>query len=100
MPISPFHQLIHIDGPYLDLSDLVVFHVDGFPGEEGIAIGQEVTLQVQALGSWYETRVPVIDVFDYFPTTDPREGFVLITNDLTWSSKLPIQFVQQSLSNV
>lgn len=48
--------------------------------ELSIAIGQEVTLQVQALGSWYETRVPVIDVFDYFPTTDPREGFVLITN--------------------
>jgi putative ABC transport system permease protein len=48
--------------------------------ELSIAIGQEVTLQVQALGSWYETRVPVIDVFDYFPTTDPREGFILITN--------------------
>lgn len=48
--------------------------------ELGVAIGQELTLQVQALGSWYETSVPVIDVFDYFPTTDPREGFVLITN--------------------
>lgn len=48
--------------------------------ELSIAIGQEVTLQVQALGSWYETRVPVIDVFDYFPTTDPRAGFIMITN--------------------
>lgn len=45
-----------------------------------IAIGQEVTLQVNALGSWYETRVPVIDVFDYFPTLDTRTGFVMITN--------------------
>ncbi len=48
--------------------------------ELAIAIGQEVTLQVQALGEWYETRVPVIGVFDFFPTTDPREGFVMITN--------------------
>ncbi len=48
--------------------------------ELAVAIGQEVTLQVQALGSWYETRVPVIGVFDFFPTTDPREGFVMITN--------------------
>jgi putative ABC transport system permease protein len=48
--------------------------------ELAIAIGQEATLQVQALGEWYETTVPIIGVFDYFPTTDPRDGFVMITN--------------------
>lgn len=45
-----------------------------------LAIGQEVTLQVQALNTWYEARVPVIDFIDYFPTLDPATGFFAITN--------------------
>jgi len=42
--------------------------------------GQEVTLQLQALDTWYDARVRIIDVIDYFPTLDPAAGFFAITN--------------------
>ncbi len=45
-----------------------------------LTLGQEVTLQVSALGTWYETTVPIVGLVDYFPTVDPREGFFAITN--------------------
>ncbi len=48
--------------------------------ENNILIGQEVGLQVFALGQWYETRVPVVGVVDYFPTLDPRTSFFAIGN--------------------
>jgi putative ABC transport system permease protein len=49
--------------------------------EQNLAIGQVLTLEVQALDSWYPMDVTVIDVVDYFPTIDPREhAFFLITN--------------------
>ena len=48
--------------------------------EFNLALGQTVTLQVQALGAWYEARVPVIGYTDFFPTLDPRDGFFAITN--------------------
>ncbi|MBN2470863.1 MAG: hypothetical protein JXN59_09075 [Anaerolineae bacterium] len=46
----------------------------------GLAVGQEITLQLSALGAWYQTSVPVIGLLKYFPTLDPREGFFAITN--------------------
>lgn len=45
-----------------------------------LLIGQEITLQVSALNEWYETKVPIVGVLDYFPTMDPSAGFFLITN--------------------
>jgi putative ABC transport system permease protein len=49
--------------------------------DNNLAIGQELTLEVQALNQWYPMTVPVLDVIDYFPTIDPREqGFFAITN--------------------
>jgi putative ABC transport system permease protein len=45
-----------------------------------LSLGQEITMQVEALGEWYESRVPIVDVIDYFPTLDPRKSFLLITN--------------------
>lgn len=48
--------------------------------EYNLVIGQEVVIQVQALNTWYEARVPVIDFVDYFPTLDPTDGFFAITN--------------------
>jgi putative ABC transport system permease protein len=45
-----------------------------------LRIGQEVTLQISALNTWYETSVPVVGLVDYFPTLDPRDGFFAITN--------------------
>ena len=46
----------------------------------GLAIGQEISLQVSALGAWYQTTVPVVGLLDYFPTLDPRDGFFAVTN--------------------
>lgn len=48
--------------------------------EYNLAIGQEVTLEVNALNEWYEARVPVVGVIDYFPTMDPNAGFFAIGN--------------------
>lgn len=45
-----------------------------------IRIGQEVTVQVSALGEWYPMTVPVVGLINYFPTLDPSEGFFAITN--------------------
>ena len=45
-----------------------------------MSLGQMVNLQVSALSAWYQTRVPVVAVVDYFPTLDPRSGFFAITN--------------------
>ncbi len=45
-----------------------------------LLLGQEVTLQISALGEWYETKVPILGVVDYFPTLDPRASFFAIAN--------------------
>jgi putative ABC transport system permease protein len=45
-----------------------------------LEIGQEITMQVSALGAWYQTKVPVVGLLDYFPTLDPRDGFFAVTN--------------------
>ncbi|MBZ0294193.1 MAG: hypothetical protein K8L99_16645, partial [Anaerolineae bacterium] len=45
-----------------------------------LLIGQEVTLQISALGEWYDTKVPIVGVVDYFPTLDPNNGFFAVTN--------------------
>jgi putative ABC transport system permease protein len=45
--------------------------------------GQEVTLGVQALNTWFEQRVRVLDTIDYFPTLDPNDeesDFFIIGN--------------------
>ena len=48
--------------------------------ENNLALGQELELQINALNEWYDLRVPVVDVFDFFPTLNPTDGFVAITN--------------------
>ncbi|RMG70657.1 MAG: hypothetical protein D6711_16835 [Chloroflexi bacterium] len=45
-----------------------------------LIVGQEVTFGVQALNTWFDTRVPIVAVVDYFPTLDPNAGFFAITN--------------------
>lgn len=45
-----------------------------------LLIGQEVTLQISALGAWYDTKVPIVGVLDYFPTLNPNNGFFAVTN--------------------
>jgi putative ABC transport system permease protein len=45
-----------------------------------LQVGQDITLQISALNTWYETTVPIVGLIDYFPTLDPREGFFVITN--------------------
>src|SRR5690606_36953628 len=48
----------------------------------GIAIGQEVRYQVQALGEWQsEIRATVVGYIEYFPTIDPGDyEFYLLTS--------------------
>ncbi|HEX2619569.1 MAG TPA: ABC transporter permease, partial [Phototrophicaceae bacterium] len=42
--------------------------------------GQEVTIGIYALETWYESRVRVLGFVDYFPTMDPSKGFFVVTN--------------------
>ncbi|GAB5492079.1 MAG: hypothetical protein Phog2KO_22940 [Phototrophicaceae bacterium] len=50
--------------------------------EHGIAIGQEVRYEVQALGEWQtEIRATVVGYIEYFPTIDPSDyEFFLLTS--------------------
>lgn len=48
--------------------------------ERNLLIGQEVSLQLNALNEWYETKVPIVGVLKFFPTLDPNQGFFLVTN--------------------
>ncbi|NLX11098.1 MAG: hypothetical protein GXY36_15735 [Chloroflexi bacterium] len=45
-----------------------------------LQVGQEITLQITALNTRYQTTVPILGLLDYFPTLDPNQGFFLITN--------------------
>lgn len=45
-----------------------------------LLIGQQVTLQINALNEMYQTTVPIVGVMDFFPTLDPGEGFFAVTN--------------------
>jgi putative ABC transport system permease protein len=45
-----------------------------------LQVGQEITLQISALNTRYETKVPIVGLLDYFPTLDPSDGFFVITN--------------------
>jgi putative ABC transport system permease protein len=45
-----------------------------------LRIGQQIKMQVNALGAWYESTVPIVGLIDYFPTLDPSVGFFLLTN--------------------
>jgi putative ABC transport system permease protein len=48
--------------------------------ENNLLIGQEITLQINALNEWYETRVPIVGLLNFFPTLDPQQGFFVVTN--------------------
>ncbi len=45
-----------------------------------LQVGQEITIQISALNTWYSTQVPIVGLLDYFPTLDPRQGFFMITS--------------------
>lgn len=45
-----------------------------------LVVGQEVSLQITALGAVYSTTVPIVGMVDYFPTLDPADGFFMIGN--------------------
>jgi putative ABC transport system permease protein len=45
-----------------------------------LRVGQQIKLQVSALGAWYDTTVPIVGLIDYFPTLDPSKGFFIVTN--------------------
>jgi len=45
-----------------------------------LRVGQQIDLQISALGSWYDTTVPIVGLLDYFPTLDPNARFFLLTN--------------------
>lgn len=39
---------------------------------------EEITVEVNALNTWYRTTVPIMGVVDYFPTLNPTDSFFLI----------------------
>jgi putative ABC transport system permease protein len=45
-----------------------------------LIVGQEVNIQISALGEWYDTRVRIMGLVDYFPSLDPSAGFFAMTN--------------------
>ncbi len=49
-------------------------------GQYNLVVGQEVNMQISALNEWYETRVRIMGLIDYFPTLDPSAGFFALTN--------------------
>lgn len=53
-----------------------------------LKIGQVVTMQVQALNQWYESKVPILGVIDYFPTLNPNDGkaFAITTIEPIWET--------------
>ena len=48
--------------------------------EFNLLIGQEITLQINALSEWYELKVPILGVLDFFPTLNPYDGFFVVMN--------------------
>ncbi len=48
--------------------------------DANLIVGQEITMQVSALSQWYDLRVPILGIVNYFPTLDPRTGFFAIMN--------------------
>ncbi len=45
-----------------------------------LRIGQEVTYQVFAYNQWYDQKVPIVGLINYFPTLDPSQKFFIIAN--------------------
>jgi putative ABC transport system permease protein len=70
--------------PIADLFNLLAGNRDGVlisaqtAADYNLRINQQITIQIQALGAWYEAKVPILGVLDYFPTLDPADGFFLI----------------------
>ena len=45
-----------------------------------LRIGQEVTYQVFAYNQWYDQKVPIVGLLNYFPTLDPTQKFFIVAN--------------------
>ena len=86
MPSIVLHREDYSDIHPADLFNLLATNRNGVLVSEQVVvdqnllIGQEIDLQIQVLGEWYETRVPVLGVLEFFPTLDPRDGFFAIGN--------------------
>ncbi len=70
--------------PVADLFNRLAGNRDGVlisartAADYNLRVNQVITMQVQALGTWYDAKVPILGVLDYFPTLDPAAGFFLI----------------------
>ncbi len=86
MPSIVLHRTDYSEAHPADLFNLLATNRNGLlvsekvVVEQNLLIGQEIDLQIQVLGEWYETRVPVLGVLEFFPTLDPRDGFFVISN--------------------
>ncbi|HLY28618.1 MAG TPA: hypothetical protein VKQ72_19885 [Aggregatilineales bacterium] len=81
------------DTPIADLLNKLATTREGVLIDTGTAkkynlkIGQVVTYQVSALNQWYQLKVPILGVINFFPTMDPTKGFFLIANiDPIWEA--------------
>ncbi len=70
--------------PIADLFNLMAGNRSGVlisaktAADYNLRINQVITIQIQALGTWYSAKVPILGVLNYFPTLDPQDGFFLI----------------------
>ncbi|MEP7284619.1 MAG: ABC transporter permease [Chloroflexota bacterium] len=52
-----------------------------------LRVGQDITYSVNALNQWYDAKVPIVGLVNYFPTLDPTQKFFLIANiDPVWET--------------
>ncbi len=86
LPSIAYFRDDYADLPLADLMNLLATDRTGIiinaqtARNYNLVVGQQVTLQVNALESTYETTVPILGIIDYFPTKDPADGFFAITN--------------------
>ncbi len=48
--------------------------------KNNLKIGQVISIQVSALNTWYDMKVPIVGLVNYFPTLDPNAGLFMIGN--------------------
>jgi putative ABC transport system permease protein len=78
MPIADLFNRLAIDrqGVLLDANTAKKYN---------LKIGQQITYSVNALNQWYDSKVPIVGLVNFFPTLDPTKNFFLIGNiDPIW----------------
>lgn len=92
MPAIAKFRLDYASEPIADLLNKLALNRTGVILNRAAAdkyrlkVGQQITYQVSALSQWYQAKVTIVGLIDYFPTQDPNSGkFFMLTNiDPLW----------------